>query len=498
MRKYTIISLIIVLLLSSCGLKKDEMTLPKTALLAEETESTTGDIAYVLKAELSGLNNTPTIAGEQLTLFTNNSDGTMESIVFHLYADSYNAIELMPEFTELPSLAGTEYTEENYLGDINITGVTVDNKAVTWSQDNQALIITDFGGVESGETAEIQLEFQVKIPYSTQRLGYYENIYSITQWYPLLAKYDGRTKEWDTKPYHPIGESDFVDAADYAVEMKVPADFGVVSSGKDEESIVGETKTVTSTVTAARHFVFITSPRYAIYEESDEGVTFRSAYLKDSHSEIEGGVAPITVAKQAFAFYKEKVGAYIYPEFDIAETGVVGFAMEYSGLIQMGLYGEADELPVGILAHEMAHQWWYSAVGDDAYNEPFIDEGFTSFMSTWFMEEEYNEEYYLKAHKENINFSRINRSVEQYKIGSYDYYTVAYEGPTVILFDLKELVGENVFEQIMKTFYKENTKKFGTLNKFISTVEANAGKEIAEKVEEAFSKKHYYMGDLLK
>ncbi len=498
MRKYAIISLIIVLLLSSCGFKKDEMTLTKTALLAEETESTTGDVSYVLKADLSGVETNPTVVGEQITLFTNNSDATMESIVFHLYADSYNAIELMPEFTELPSLEGTKYTEENYLGDIHMTAVTVDNKAVTWSQDNQALIITEFGGVEPGKTAEVQLEFQVELPYSTQRLGYYEDIYSITQWYPLLAKYDGRTKEWDTKPYHQIGESDFVDAADYAVEMIVPADYGVVSSGKDEESVVGETKVVTSTITDARHFVFITSPRYAIYEESDQGVTFRSAYLKDIHSETEGGVAPISVAKQAFAFYKEKVGAYIYPEFDIAETGVVGFAMEYSGLIQMGLYGEADELPVNILAHEMAHQWWYSAVGDDAYNEPFIDEGFTTFMSNWFMEEEYNEEYYLKAHKEDINFSRINRSIEQYKIGSYDYYTVAYDGPTVILFDLKELVSDNVFEQIMKAFYKENTRKFGTLSKFIASVESEAGKEIAEKVEKAFSKKKYYMGDLLK
>jgi aminopeptidase N len=33
----------------------------------------------------------------------------------------------------------------------------------------------------------------------------------------------------------------------------------------------------------------------------------------------------------------------------------------------------------GLVAHEVAHQWWYSIVGNDQYREPWLDETFASY-----------------------------------------------------------------------------------------------------------------------
>jgi aminopeptidase N len=33
-----------------------------------------------------------------------------------------------------------------------------------------------------------------------------------------------------------------------------------------------------------------------------------------------------------------------------------------------------------VVAHEVAHQWWYGIVGDDQYREPWLDEGFATYF----------------------------------------------------------------------------------------------------------------------
>ena len=54
--------------------------------------------------------------------------------------------------------------------------------------------------------------------------------------------------------------------------------------------------------------------------------------------------------------------------------GVGGFGgMEYPELIF------TMPLPE-VIAHEIAHQWWYGLVGDDQYHDPWLDESFASYF----------------------------------------------------------------------------------------------------------------------
>ena len=34
-----------------------------------------------------------------------------------------------------------------------------------------------------------------------------------------------------------------------------------------------------------------------------------------------------------------------------------------------------------VVAHEVAHQWWYSLVGNDQIDEPWLDEAFAQFTT---------------------------------------------------------------------------------------------------------------------
>lgn len=62
--------------------------------------------------------------------------------------------------------------------------------------------------------------------------------------------------------------------------------------------------------------------------------------------------------------------------------------MEYPGLCMIGMPDVKDFRKInknsygGLEAHvphEIAHQWFYAAIGNDSYKEPWLDEGFCEF-----------------------------------------------------------------------------------------------------------------------
>ena len=40
-----------------------------------------------------------------------------------------------------------------------------------------------------------------------------------------------------------------------------------------------------------------------------------------------------------------------------------------------------------LIAHETAHQWWYSVIGNDEINEPWLDEALTEYSTILYFEE---------------------------------------------------------------------------------------------------------------
>ncbi|MGL5041787.1 MAG: M1 family metallopeptidase [Culicoidibacterales bacterium] len=495
--KKILITIAIAILLTACT-PKIQNTGGKslTTTLADESKSATAQITYKIDASLDVTSHIPVVRGNQVTSFSNNSDKKMETIVFHLYADSYNTDLTMPGLITFPKFPNDSYQQADYYGGVEIGTVKIGGEPVVFTQKNQVLEIKEFGGLKPNKAIGIEIEFTVSLPYSTERLGFYDNIYSITQWYPLLSKFDSTTESWDKKPYYQVGETDLVDASEYDVTFKLPEKFKAVTSGNITE--IDET-TIKSTLKAGRNFVLIASPRYTVYEQESGGVLFRSAYINDLHGEEDGGIKPVEAAKVAFAFYKQNIGPYPYNTFSIAETGVEGFAMEYSGLIQMGVYQDRQgrfSLPTEVIAHEAAHQWWYSAVGSDSFNEPYIDEGLTSFTTAWMLESTYQKPYKYK--KSPATFSRIDRSVDKYSENQLEYYTVAYDGPTLLLFELQNLVGPQIFTKIIKDFYDQNKTKFGSKLKLLQLIEQHAGKDISQKFEQLLAKDDYKYGELTK
>ena len=85
--------------------------------------------------------------------------------------------------------------------------------------------------------------------------------------------------------------------------------------------------------------------------------------------------ANLRAARRTVDALSSRLAPYGGRELDIVLLGggVGGFGgMEYPELI--------FTLPFGnVIAHEIAHQWWYGLVGDDQFHEPWLDESFATY-----------------------------------------------------------------------------------------------------------------------
>ena len=98
------------------------------------------------------------------------------------------------------------------------------------------------------------------------------------------------------------------------------------------------------------------------------------------------GRAAAEYAAAALRVYGELFGSYPYAELDVVAGPLTFRGMEYPGLVELGtdLYRQsAYELEFRV-AHEVAHQWWYNLVGNDAVNVPWLDEGLAEYATYFY------------------------------------------------------------------------------------------------------------------
>ena len=88
-------------------------------------------------------------------------------------------------------------------------------------------------------------------------------------------------------------------------------------------------------------------------------------------------------------YFSEVIGDYPYNTLTVVQSALTsGAGMEYPGLTVIGLANDSYALDE-VIAHEICHNWFYSALGSDERRYPFMDEGITSAYEERYMKERY-------------------------------------------------------------------------------------------------------------
>jgi len=74
--------------------------------------------------------------------------------------------------------------------------------------------------------------------------------------------------------------------------------------------------------------------------------------------------------------------------------------METSSAIFYGedlVTGKRDDRTTNVVIHEIAHQWFGNAVTETTWDDAWLSEGFATFFTLLFIENEYGKEEYTKG-----------------------------------------------------------------------------------------------------
>lgn len=336
----------------------------------------------------------------------------------------------------------------------------------------------------NGESAEVVLEYQAHIPdggfrcaYSSFNYGKEDRTYELAQFYPMLAAFENGA--WVAKEYIFEGETMYSRCADYEITLHAPEKYEVIASGQETK---GETEDGITTwkvqAENMRDVTIVLSNEYESASGEACGVKVTSYYAKENGDDgnTRQGEISLKATMDAIEAYTAAYGPYPYGELDVVESSYEYGGMEAPGLVRISqLYSwslgkdvseaerkEGEEKCAGTVAHEVAHEWFYAAVGNDQYNEAWLDESFAAFNEQVYWrhvgrsEEKVAEvmEEFLKstpAGGEDVTVDRPYDALHTDLVA--DYVAAVYKRGAGFLYKLEQSMGQEEFYDFMKKYY---------------------------------------------
>ncbi len=481
-----------------------EATTSTTASTAIDPGATSGaDLAASLvdasKAELNKRSNLTlyridatldpqqhSITGVQTVELTNTEDTALKDVYFRLYVNA-------PHYKE---------------GEITVTDVTV-NGAPTQAHlevDDTALKVALPQPLPPGQSIEVGMRFETTVPDSGGGYGIFneaKGVFTLYNWHPEVAVYEKGA--WVLNPVSDQGDPTNTDVANYEVTFAVPQDFAMITSGVEVDQSTQANQTAHTLVAAlTRNFVVVTTDQFesATREVGDVNVT--SYYLPES---VEGGKAVLETAVKSIEVFSKEFGPYPYTELDVAQVELGGGAagMEATGLIMIGsdYYDPENAAPLAQLgsmiegvegadvlafttAHEVAHQWWYSVVGSNAYEQPWLDESLTNWSSAFYVDQvvgvaagKIARDLFIGLPYRTVlqeGDRRLDQSVEAFS--GEEYGAIVY-GKGALMYDvLRQELGDDRFFAFLRRYYQEQQFERADSGDWLQTLNQVAGRDM--------------------
>ncbi len=422
-------------------------------------------------------------------IYVNNSDNALDYIMFHLYPNAFskeanNVVCSAVNFNKV-------FPNGESFGGLTVLSVCVENISVEASYDDEAKMLLRVPLTTQlfpDEKIQISIRFDLLLPNANHRFGYGDNAINFANFYPIACVYESKNG-FITNTYSSNGDPFYSDCADYNVSISYPKSFSLAGSGDNIVTIEQNNfKTTTIQSNKIRDFAFVLSQKFLVLTDNIDNVNINYYYYDD----IEPAES-LNTAKKALKTFSDLFGDYPYSSFTVVQTNFVFGGMEYPRLVMISdLVKDVDYDYV--IVHETAHQWWYAVVGNDEYNEAWLDESLTEYSTALFFEKnpEYNISYklltegayltyqnFIKAYKKimgEIDTSML-RDLDQFDTEPEYVNNIYTRG--VIMFDtLRSQIGDKKFFSCLRHYYKDMAFKNSTSADFISIFEKNSGVEM--------------------
>jgi hypothetical protein len=427
------------------------------------------------------------LEAKQRVRYENTTGQPIKDLYFHLYANAFRNSDTAPFEVEDMTRAYPNGFSEGWIELISIKKGTKKLNYKIMGEGNTNLRVTPKKPIEPGASIELTMKFKVKLPNSIGRMGYGENTVNIANWYPILSVLD--ENGWNLEPYHSIGDPFYSNVSEYKVDISIPEQYKLASTGNIiKESVSKNRKTYKIKADNVRDFAIVLSEKFSINRGNIDGtevISYTIGGLKNKQA-LDYGMEALQIFNRLF-------GKYPYKQLSIVASDFFTGGMEYPNLVMIGqpLYETNLDLPLEyVIAHEVAHQWWYGIVGNNAIKEPWLDEALTEYSTLMYFEEKYGghikEQVYermVEDRYEDFLGWRLGRGGGILKgLDEFDdqmqYSSIVYGKGAMFIRELRRKMGDEAFMKAIREYFDTYKFKNAKTEDFCRILQKNTNKDL--------------------
>lgn len=410
-----------------------------------------------------------TLAGTVKVTYENATENALSALKFQLSPNAYRKDAL---YRPIAKTYETEayYKGESY-GEMVISSVSGAKNWEVVGEDENILTAHLIQPLFPGEKTVLDIGFLLKLAAVNHRTGVTAHTVNLGNFYPTLCGM--KNGAFYETAYYSNGDPFYSDVADYKVTFTTPKDYVVASTGDVyKERSLESKREYAFTANKVRDFCIVLSKEFSVLESNVNGNTLLYYYYNDKNAR-----ETLALAGEVFTFYEDTYGAYPYTSFSFAQTGFCLGGMEYPRLAMI-----SDKLSsqqkARVIAHELAHQWWYGVVGSDQIENAWQDEGLAEYSAVTFFEKyekygvtretavqealrEYRSYYDVYGSVLGRADTKMTRHLKEY-VTDYEYKCLSYDKSLVMFDTLRKSVGDKGFFNALRRYYSTNKYKVVT------------------------------------
>lgn len=486
------------------------------------------------------------ITAKSTITYTNNSSDTLRYLWVQLDQNRFKKDSIGPQSRATGSLERVSFsrmesmlTQESFPAGYELTEISKENGEPLAHYVNDTMLRLDLSEpLKSGDSVTFNINWQFNI-IEAEVLGgrggyeYFEEdgnyLYEMAQWFPRMAAYYD-AEGWQNKQF--VGNGEFaLEFGDYRVEITVPADHIVASTGvlqnpedvltsiqrqrleaarnadepikivTEEEALenqkegTSETKTWIFEAEKVRDFAWASSRKFIWdaqgYKKNDTDVLAMSFYPEEGNPLWERYSTASII--HTIEHYNDYSFDYPYP-VAISVNGPVG-GMEYPMITFNGPRPYVDEDSgekyyskrtkyglISVIIHEIGHIYFPMIVNTDERQWTWMDEGINTYLQ--FLAEQKWEKDYPSWRGEPRNITRYMASSNQMPIMTnsesiLQFGNNAYGKPATALNILREtIVGRDLFDFAFREYAQRWKFKRPTPEDLFRTLEDASGVDL--------------------
>lgn len=453
-------------------------------------------VAYQMEVKLDV--NTHKLTGTQKLVYTNNSPDTLRKVYYHLYYNAFQPGSMMDVRSRTIADPDARVTDrisklkDDEIGYQHILKLTQDGKEVRYQVFGTILEVELNKPLLPKTKTTFDMQFEAQVPVQIRRTGRNNRegiAYSMTQWYPKMAEYDHlgwHAYQYVAREFHGVW-------GDFDVKITIDPAFVVCGTGVlQNPNQIGHgyekpgTKVNRPSGQLTWHFIakdvidfaWAADPDYThSIAQVPDGPEVHFFFQKNEKTADNWKRLEEYVVKH-FQFMNRTFGKYPYPVYSVIQGGDGG--MEYPMCTLILGEGNFNGL-VSTAIHEISHSWYQAVLASNESLYPWMDEGFTSFTQ--------DESLAQFSRTENphagsyANYFALVRSGLQEPASQHSdhfttnraYSTAAYSMGSMLLNQLKYIMGDEIFYKAMRNYYNIWKFRHPEPNDFIRIMEKTSG-----------------------